>query len=354
MPDAPASTGIVMSAMRPTGRLHLGHYLGVLKNWVRLQDQHACYFHIADWHALTTRYDETAELQTYIYEMALDWFAAGLDPRKATVFVQSRVPEIAELHLLLSMMTPSKWVETDPTLKDMVAMLRKGKAEGGEADGEESGGLTEGGELTYGLLGYPILQTADILSVRGELVPVGKDQLAHLEISRDIARRFNHVVGEAVFPEPKPLLTEIPLLTGLDGRKMGKSYNNGVFLADDEDTTWHRIKAAVTDPKRVKKTDPGDPKDCVAVFPWYEMFTDEATRAVVAEECSTAARGCMACKKQLAEVVNEMLRPIRERRRELEKDPAQVSAWLEEGTQRAREACAATMANARKALHLAS
>jgi tryptophanyl-tRNA synthetase len=345
-----SSSSIVMSAMRPTGRLHLGHYLGVLKNWVRLQELHTCYFHIADWHVLTTKAGDTEQLPTFVQEMALDWLAAGLNPEKATLFVQSQVPEIAELHLLLSMITPVKWLETDPTLKEMVAMLRGTKEAGSVLTPEEAAT----GELTYGLLGYPVLQTSDILTVQGHLVPVGKDQLAHLEISRDIARRFNHRVGEVIFPEPKPLLTEIPLLPGLDGRKMGKSYDNGVFLADTEEQTWQTIKGAVTDPARVKKSDPGDPKACTAVYPWYELFTAREVQAVVAEECRTAARGCMACKQQLADVVNDMLRPMRERRRALETDPVFVQQVLKEGTEKARAACSETLTLVRRALHLAS
>ncbi len=313
----------VMSGMRPTGRLHLGHYMGVLRNWVTLQDQYPCFFMVADWHALTTKYDSTDAFKNDIYEMALDWLAAGIDPEKATLYVQSAVPEEAVLHLLLSMITPAKWVQTDPTLKDMVAMLHE--------------------DLSYGLLGYPILQTVDILSVRGNLVPVGKDQLAHLEISRDIARRFNHMYGANFFIEPRPLLTETPLLLGLDGRKMGKSYGNAIFLSETADETWLKIKTAITDPARVKRTDPGTPEHCEVVYKYYEAFASDAATQLAAEECRTAARGCMDCKKILTEVVNEQLAPMRARRALYAADRAQVERILAEGAQKAQAVCADTV-----------
>jgi tryptophanyl-tRNA synthetase len=348
--QAAPNSNIVMSGMRPTGRLHLGHYLGVLHNWTLLQSKHTCFFSIVDWHALTTRYQDTVQLKEYVLDIALDWFAAGIDPKQSTVFIQSQIPEIAELHLLLSMVTPNKWVETDPTLKDMVAMLREGLGKS-EKEGSTRD-ISEGGELTYGLLGYPVLQTSDILSVRGGLVPVGKDQVAHLEISRDIARRFNHVVGVPFFPEPRPLLTEVPLLKGLDGRKMGKSYNNAIFLSDTEDETWKKVKTAVTDPKRVKRTDEGSPENCVAVFPWYETLASKEVQTVVAEECRAGTRGCMDCKKQLAELLNEQLRPLREKRIAMEASRPEVYGWLKEGADKAREVCSATVSEAKKLLNL--
>lgn len=322
----------VMSGMRPTGRLHLGHYVGVLKNWVQLQEQYDCFYSIVDWHALTTKYDQTESLRSNIMEVALDWLAAGIDPDKATVYVQSQVPEIAELHLLFSMFTPNKWVETDPTLKDMVKMLHE--------------------DLTYGLLGYPILQTADILSVKGELVPVGKDQLAHLEISRDIVTRFNHMYQCEVFPSPKPLLTETPLLPGVDGRKMGKSYGNAIYLADTEDETWAKIKQGITDPARIKRTDPGEPENCVVIYKYYEVFAPLPVRELAAEECRAATRGCMDCKKILVDIVNAELRPLRERRAELAKDLGQVEKILAEGSERAREACRETLREVRSVMKL--
>jgi len=321
---------VVMSGMRPTGRLHLGHYYGVLQNWVALQNQYDCYFMVADWHALTTKYDQAGSIQNNIHEIVLDWLAAGVDPDKATIYVQSAIPEIAELHLLFSMITPLPWVQGDPTLKDMVKMLHE--------------------DLNYGLLGYPILQTADVLVMRGDMVPVGKDQLAHLEISRDIARRFNHLYGQTVFPEPRPLLTETPLMLGLDGNKMGKSANNAIFLADTEDETWQKIRTAITDPARVKKTDPGNPFDCAAVYPLYEFFAPVVAQQLAAEECKAAARGCMDCKKTLVEFVNETLQPIRERRRQFANDPAQVDTILKTGIARARQQATETLTLVRQAV----
>lgn len=324
----------VMSGMRPTGRLHLGHYVGVLRNWSHLQHDYECYFSIVDWHALTTKYDETENLRQHVLDMALDWLATGVDPRKATIFVQSQVLEIVELHLLLSMVTPNKWVETDPTLKDMVKMLHE--------------------DLTYGLLGYPVLQAADILSVKGELVPVGKDQLAHLEIARDIVTRFNHLFGEEVFPAPKPLLTETPLLPGIDNRKMGKSYGNAIYLSDSPDETWAKMKQGITDPARVKRTDPGNPEDCAVIYKYYEVFAPKDAQELAAAECRSAARGCMDCKKILAEFVNAELQPIRERRAELAKDPGQVHQILKDGCDRARETVQGTMADVRRVMKLFS
>jgi tryptophanyl-tRNA synthetase len=321
---------VVMSGMRATGRLHLGHYMGVLRNWVTLQDTYTCFLMVADWHSLTTKYEDTVHLPEYRQHIVLDWLGAGIDPSKATLYFQSAVPEIAELHLLLSMITPSKWCETDPTLKDMVG--------------------TE--ELNYGLLGYPVLQTADILAVGGSLVPVGKDQLAHLEMSRDIARRFNHLTGTSIFQEPRPLLSETPSVIGLDGRKMSKSYHNSIELAFSEDQTLQAIKTAVTDAKRLKKTDPGEPNDCVAVFPWYQTFTDLPTCETVASECREGLRGCMDCKKQLAEVVNEQLRPLRERRAHYAQDLSQVEAIIKAGNAVAREKAGATLSKVRQAFHL--
>lgn len=319
----PASAKVVMSGMRPTGKLHLGHYMGVLKNWVTLQDQYPCFFSIADWHALTTKYDDTASLRDNIIEMALDWLAAGIDPAKATLFVQSSLPEVAELHLLMSMITPAKWVQTDPTLKDMVAMLHE--------------------DLSYGLLGYPVLQTVDILSVRAGLVPVGKDQLAHLEISRDIARRFNHVYQTDLFAEPRPLLTETPMLIGLDGRKMGKSFNNAIYLSDTADETWAKVKTAITDPARVKRTDPGNPENCEVVYKYYEVFASDDARQLAADECRAATRGCMDCKKLLGEMINEQMAPMRERRALYAADKAQVVDLLKAGSQQARAVCQETV-----------
>ncbi len=321
-----------MSGMRPTGKLHLGHYVGVLKNWITLQNNYECFFSIADWHALTTGSDKTENLKENILNVALDWLATGVDPQKATIYVQSQILEIAELHLLLSMITPSKWVETDPTLKDMVAMLHE--------------------DLTYGLLGYPILQTSDILSVKGNLVPVGKDQLAHLEISRDIVTRFNHQFQTDLFPSPKPLLTETPLLPGIDGRKMGKSYGNAIYLSDSEDETWQKLKQGITDPARIKRDDPGDPEVCEVIFKYYKVFAPQDAQNKAADECRTATRGCMDCKKILLDYILEDLRPIRERRQLYTQDPAQVHEVLKTGNEKARTICQQTLQEVRQVMKL--
>lgn len=300
--------------MRPTGKLHLGHYLGVLKNWTTLQEQYDCYFMVADWHALTTKYNDTANLQDDIIEMVLDWLAVGIDPSKAHLYVQSHIPEEAELHLILSMMTPNNWLERDTTLKDMVKMVSE--------------------DLSYGLLGYPLLQTVDILSVLGDLVPVGKDQLAHLEISRDIARRFNHLYKTDLFPEPKPLLTDMPLLIGLDGNKMGKSANNGIFISDTAEETAKKLKKkAITDTNRIKRDDPGDPNHCAVVYKYYQAFADAGAINLTEAECRSAARGCGDCKKTLAEIINEHLRPIRARRAEYAADRGYVKNILKQGAE---------------------
>jgi tryptophanyl-tRNA synthetase len=327
----PAS--VVMSGMRATGALHVGHYLGVLKNWVELQQHYTTYFMVADWHSLTTKLHETTHLPQHRHSILLDWLAAGIDPSLATVYYQSAIPEIAELHVLLSMATPHKWCETDPTLKDMVL-------------NEEQG-------LSYGLLGYPVLQTADILAMGGQLVPVGKDQLAHLEISRDIARRFNHLTKSDTFSEPRPLLTETPSVIGLDGRKMSKSYNNIIALNATEDDTAKAIKTAVTDAARIRKDDPGNPEHCVAVFPWYTSLAPKETCNSVASECQTGTRGCMACKKQLTELVNETLGPLRERRATYAEDQSQLDTIIREGNAKAREAAHTVLQKVRRVLHLA-
>ncbi len=332
----------VMSGMRPTGKLHLGHYWGVLHNWVSLQHQYPSFFMVADWHALTTKVHDTQALKDNTTAMVLDWLAAGVDPNVATVYVQSHVPQIAELALLLSMVTPVKWLETDPTLKDMVALLRA----------SDANNLPEGSHLTHGLLGYPLLQTADILTLRADAVPVGSDQVAHLEVSRDIARRFNHTVGQPLFAEPKPLLTPTPLLTGLDGRKMGKSFDNAVFLSDTEADTLAKVKTAVTDPARQRKTDPGSPEACVAVFPLHQQFSSASEVEEVRANCTSAGWGCMACKQLLATNLNTALAPLRERRHTWEAQPNAVTELLDQGRGKAKQEADMTLAAVREALHL--
>ena len=284
----------IMSGMRPTGKLHIGHYMGVLKNWVSFQDSYDCYFSVADWHALTTKYDQTHDFKENIKNVVLDWIACGINPEKSTIYLQSLVPQTAELHIYLSMITPQNWVERDPTLKDMVKILRK---EGDEETQDSS-------LITYGLLGYPVLQSADILGFNASLVPVGNDQLAHLEFSRDVARRFNYIYKNNYFAEPQPKLTEIPLLKGIDGRKMGKSFNNDIKISDSEEETSKKIMRAITDRSRIKRTDPGYPDECEVVCPYYAIFADEEKVKEQRQNCELALWGCADCKKELGIIVN--------------------------------------------------
>lgn len=318
----------LMSGMRPTGKLHLGHYEGVLTNWVKLQEEYNCFFCVADWHALTTKYDKTENLKQDRIDVVLDWLACGIDPNKSTIYFQSQILQIAELHVLLSMITPQNWVERDPTLKDMAKIIR-GKDSQSKSDNMP--------QLNYGLLGYPVLQTADILAFNASLVPVGTDQLAHLEISRDIARRFNHIYKTDFFREPIPKLTQIPLLKGIDGQKMGKSFNNDIKISDDEETTASKVMKAITDRSRARKDDPGHPDKCEVAFGYYSIFADEMTIKQVECECKAGQRGCADCKRQLATVINEKFAPIRAKREEFKKDISLVYDILNEGNKKARE-----------------
>lgn len=312
----------IASGMRPTGKLHLGHYIGVLQNWVKLQDEFDCYYFVADWHALTTKYDDTADLRQNSIDAVLDWLASGIDPEKSTVYVQSLVPEIAELNIYFSMVTPQNWVERDPTLKDLAKVLR-----------DKEGANTQ---ISYGLMGYPVLQAADILIVNASCVPVGKDQVAHVEITRDIARRFNNIYKTDFFNEPVPKLTEVPLLYGLDGQKMGKSYNNDIKISDDEETTTKKIMRAVTDPSRIRKDDLGHTDQCEVAFKYWQIFGDSETVSNVKCECEKGARGCADCKKQLAAVINGKFASIREKRKYYENHLDEVIKIIEDGSQKAR------------------
>ena len=322
----------VMSGMRPTGPLHLGHWLGVLQNWVDLQHTHDCFFMIADWHALTTGADRQGRLRQNVRDVLLDWLACGIDPKQAICYVQSTVPEIAELHLLLSMMTPVGWLQRNPTVKEQAQEL-----------------AIADDQLSMGLLAYPVLQTADILLFRGEAVPVGKDQLPHLELSRDLARRFNHMFGE-VFKEPQGLLTTSASLPGTDGRKMSKSYGNDIKLADDPATTKSRVMTMVTDPARQRRTDPGTPEVCT-VYAYYHALAPEAAPEV-AEGCRSATLGCVACKQNLATSLEATLHPIREVRAELQRDPDTLSDILLDGETRARDEARRTIETVREAMQL--
>ncbi len=316
----------VMSGMRPTGKLHIGHYMGVLRNWTAFQDEYASYFCVADWHALTTKYNATDDLKQNIIDVVTDWLASGIDPDKSIIYVQSLVPETSELHLLLSMITPRNWVERDPTLKDTVKMIR---------GGEEI--------VSYGLMGYPVLQTADIIQFNASVVPVGRDQLAHLEISRDIARRFNHIYGTDYFVEPQPKLTQTPLLKGIDGQKMGKSHNNDIKISDTREDTTKKIMRAITDRSRIKKTDPGHPDECEAICPYYEIFADEQTVKKQRYNCENALWGCADCKRELACIINKYFEGIRAGRRELEQNPDYVSNVIKSGSEKARAAASESL-----------
>ena len=317
----------IMSGMRPTGKLHIGHYMGVLRNWISFQNDYDCYFAVADWHALTTKYDQTKELKQNILDVTMDWIACGIDPGRSTIYVQSLVPEIAELHIYFSMITPQNWVEREPTLKDMIKMLRK--------EGDEE--ITDiSGLLSYGLMGYPVLQSADILGFNASLVPIGSDQLSHLEFSRDIARRFNHIYKTDYFVEPQPKLTETPLIKGIDGQKMGKSFNNDIKISDTEEETTKKIMRAITDRSRIKRTDPGHPDECEVICPYYEIFTDEETVKKQRYNCENAIWGCADCKKELSTIVNSYFNSMRQKRMKLENDPAYVREIIRDGSEKAR------------------
>src|SRR5271154_2544315 len=381
----------VLSGMRPSGLLHLGNYHGALKNWIELQYQYECYFFIADWHALTTGYEDTSKIEEYVWSMAIDWLAAGLNPGVATLFIQSKVPEHAELHLLLSMITPLGWLERVPSYKDQQAQL---------ADRDLS---------TYGFLGYPLLQSADILLYRSQYVPVGEDQVAHVEITREVARRFNHIYGRepefeqkvekaikslgsrnsalyrslrkafqekgdddalakaqalveanarltvadrdrllgflegagiAILPEPDALLTATPKVPGLDGRKMSKSYNNTIGLREAPDSIVKKLKAMQTDPARARRTDPGDPDKC-PVWDLHKVYSNELTRQWVDQGCRSASIGCLDCKKPLIERIVEEVTGMRKRAQEFEDNPDMVANILIEGAEKARTAARA-------------
>src|SRR5580698_10341045 len=324
----------VLSGMRSTGKLHLGNYVGALENWVRMQDEYDCFFFIADWHALTTDYADTSRLKENSVEVLLDWLAAGLDPAKCVMFIQSHVPAHAELHLLLSMITPLGWLERVPKYK------------------EQKENIKEKDLGTYGFLGYPVLQSADILIYKADVVPVGEDQVAHVELTREIARRFNGFYAgtrEYVFPEPAALLTPSPRLPGTDGRKMSKSYGNAVMLSDPEPVVRQKLKTMVTDPARVRRSDPGNPDVC-PVGDLHKIFSSKETMAKVNEGCRSAGIGCIECKGWAADALVQLLNPMQERRRKFEENPRLAWDILEEGTKRASAAAGATMRDVRAAM----
>ncbi len=402
MNTLPNQSPRVLSGMRPTGALHLGHYHGVLKNWVRLQHEYECYFFVADWHALTTHYEDPQIIAPSVWEMVIDWLAVGVNPGSATLFLQSKVMEHAELHLLLSMMTPLGWLERVPSYKDQQEKLRDRDL------------------ATYGFLGYPLLQSADILIYKAGLVPVGEDQVAHVELTREVARRFNHLYGREpgfeekaeaairkmgkknarlykelrrkyqeqgdeealatarallenqqnitlgdkerlfgylegggriILPEPEALLTPASKMPGLDGQKMSKSYGNTIALREDLDQIAEKIRKMPTDPARVRRTDPGNPENC-PVWKLHQVYSDEETRQWVREGCTTAGIGCLDCKAPIVEAVRAELAPIQERAKEYEQDPGLVRNIVNEGTEKARDVARQTMIEVRQAMGL--
>lgn len=312
----------IVSGMRSTGKLHLGHYLGVIQNWVKLQNKYESFFFVADWHALTTKYDKTENLRQDIRDVVMDWLACGIDPNISTIYVQSLVPEIAELNIYLGMVTPQNWVERDPTLKDMAKILHT-------KEGTNS-------QISYGLMGYPVLMSADIMMFNATAVPVGIDQVAHIEITRDIARRFNNIYKTEFFNEPKPILNECSLICGLDGNKMGKSFNNDIKISDTEEVTAKKIMTAITDRSRIRRDDPGHPDECEVAFKYWKIFADAEQIQTTKCECEKGIRGCADCKRALGAVINEKLRPVREKRQYFEAHPQEVDEIIKYGSEKAR------------------
>lgn len=322
---------IILSGARPTGRLHLGNYTGALENWVALQSDYRCYFMVADWHVLTTDYEHSAEIPQNTREMVLDWLSAGIDPEVSTVFVQSHVKAHAELYLILAMLVTTARLERNPTLKEQVRDLE----------------MEEG--VSYGHLGYPVLQAADILLYRGDAVPVGEDQLPHIEITREIARKFNRVFGQ-VFPEPDGLLTKFPRFPGLDGKRMSKSLGNTIDMADPPEVIEKKMKTAFTDPQRKRRSDPGRPEVCL-VYTYWQKFKPEKAPEIY-QGCSSAGIGCVECKAGAAAAIIEYLAPLRERRREYEANPGRVDEIMHEGDDAARRRAEETMEQVRERIHI--
>jgi tryptophanyl-tRNA synthetase len=323
----------VLSGMRSTGKIHLGNYFGALKNWVGLQDQYRCFYFAADWHALTSDYADPSQIAQNTIEMVIDWIAAGLDPERSTIFVQSMVPDHAELHLLLSMLTPLGWLERVPTYKEQIQQI-------------ENKDLA-----TYGFLGYPVLQTVDIILYRAHYVPVGEDQASHLEISREIVRRFNHLYNADFFPEPQALFTPTPKVPGIDGRKMSKSYGNAINLSDPPEVILQKCKQMFTDPQRIKRSDPGRPEVC-NLYDFHKLVSPPEIQERVAHQCRAAQIGCVDDKKLLAQILIDYLEPVRRRREELLADRDTVLDILVEGSRKARERTGETMEAVRSALGL--
>lgn len=325
--------GRVLSGMRPTGKLHFGHYHGVIANWLKLQEEYECFFFAADWHALTTDYASPRDIKESTREMVLDWLSVGIDPKKSIVFRQSAVKEHAELFVLLSMITPLPWLERNPTYKEQMQEIKE----------KDLG--------TFGFLGYPVLQTADIIIYKADKVPVGIDQAPHLELSREITRRFNFFYGE-VFPEPQTILTSVPKVLGTDGRKMSKSYNNAIYLSDQPDVIEKKILTMMTDTARKRRTDPGSPELCPFFQTFHVLYPDEKTIEWVREGCTQATIGCTECKRSVIPRVLASIEPVQKRRRELEKDPGLVWDILTDGNAKAEATASRTMAEVRHAMRL--
>jgi len=320
----------ILSGMRPTGPLHLGHYFGVITNWLKLQEEYNCFFFVADWHALTSEYSDPTKIKGFVPGLVKDWVAAGLDPEKCTIFQQSMVKEHAELFLLLSMTTPLGWLERCPTYKEQKTELAKKELN------------------TYGFLGYPVLQAADILLYKPSAIPVGKDQLPHLELTREIARRFNHLNKTSLFPEPADMLTEEAKLPGLDGRKMSKSYGNSIMLSESLEDIMPKVRSMKTDENRKRKDDPGEPDVC-NMYPYHKLMTDASKLPEIQHNCRTAGWGCMDCKKVLMNSMEAFLTPLHERRKACTDE--RVQEILEAGNKRAREFAVKTMEEVREVLN---
>jgi tryptophanyl-tRNA synthetase len=317
--------------MRPSGKLHIGHYHGTLQNWISLQDKYECFYFVADWHALTTRYDDVKTLQSDIENMVIDWLAAGLDPEKCFIYRQSKIPEIAELNLYMSMITPISWLERCPTYKEQLQELNSKDIS------------------THGFLGYPILQTADIAICHGEFVPIGEDQLPHLELGREVIRRFNYLYNN-LFPEPQPLLAPVKRLLGTDGRKMSKSYNNAINLSDSPEQIRTTVKTMITDPERIKLTDPGHPEICL-VFGLHKIYSENALDDIETK-CKNAIRGCTDCKDLLSHNINESLVEFRERRKQFENNPELVDKVLEDSALKVRQIAKDVLVEVKKHINI--
>jgi len=322
----------ILSGMRPTGPLHLGNLLGALANWVKLQDEYECFYFIADWHALTSDYEDTAQVHAYTREIIIDWLSAGLTPEKSTFFVQSQIKEHAELFLILGMITPVPWLERNPTYKEQIDQISNKDLS------------------NFGFLGYPILQAADIIMYKPYGVPVGVDQAPHVEITREIARRFNHFYGN-VFPEPELILTETPKILGIDRRKMSKSYDNAIFLSETPEQISTKVSRMITDPQRARRSDPGNPEVC-NVFDFHKLYTRADEVKEIDRDCRQAKIGCVECKKKMAQNLSKALEPIREKRAYYEARPELVEEIISDGCNKARKTARTTMESVRAAIKI--